>query len=120
MSDLKHDPDLNGSFAKRPRVAHMFNHGWWRLAVGGDWRLAVGDWRLAAVSGGWPRLVVGDWWLVAVGSGCQLAVGHRWQLAAAGDWQLVVPWGGPEGRSLTKKKCRSQRTPLSSVYLICR
>ena len=20
---------LNGSFAKRPRVAHMFNHGWW-------------------------------------------------------------------------------------------
>ena len=32
---------LNGSFAKRPHVAHMFNHGWWRLAVGG-WRLAVG------------------------------------------------------------------------------
>ena len=28
---------LNGSFAKRLRVAHMFNHGWWRLAVGGWW-----------------------------------------------------------------------------------
>ena len=24
---------LNGSFAKRPHVAHMFSHGWWRLAV---------------------------------------------------------------------------------------
>ena len=44
---------LNGSFAKRPRVAHMFNHGWWRLAVGGggDRQLAVADWRLAAVGG---------------------------------------------------------------------
>ena len=31
---------LNGSFAKRPRVAHMFNHGWWRLAVGG-WQFVV-------------------------------------------------------------------------------
>ena len=46
-------------FPKRPRVAHMFNHGWWRLAVGGWWRLAVGSWRLA-VGGGWRRLVVGD------------------------------------------------------------
>ena len=27
----------NGSFAKRPRAAHMFNRGWWRLAVGGWW-----------------------------------------------------------------------------------
>ena len=42
---------LNGSFAKRPRVAHMFNHGWWRLAVG--------HWRLVAVSGGCRRLVIG-------------------------------------------------------------
>ena len=24
----------NCSVAKTPRVAHMFNHGWWRLAVG--------------------------------------------------------------------------------------
>ena len=38
-------------FPKKPRVAHMFNHGWWRLAVG-SWQLAVG--------GGW-------WWLAAVG-----------------------------------------------------
>ena len=28
---------LNGSFAERPRVAHMFNHGRWQLAVGGGW-----------------------------------------------------------------------------------
>ena len=48
---------LNGSFAKRPGVAHIFNHigGDWRLAVGGDWRLAVGNWRLVAV-GGWRSL----------------------------------------------------------------
>ena len=47
----------NCSFAKRPRLAHMFNHGWWRLAVGG-WRLvAIGSWWLA-VGGGW-RLAVG-------------------------------------------------------------
>ena len=58
---------LNGSFAKRPHVAHMFHNGWWRLAVGG--------WRLVAVGGGWRQLKVGDWWLMAVGSGWQLAVG---------------------------------------------
>ena len=52
---------LSGTFAKRPRVAHMFNHGWWRLAVGG-WRLAVGDWRLVAVGGGWWRLAAVDGW----------------------------------------------------------
>ena len=69
---------LNGSVAKKPRAAHMFNHGWWRLAVGGWWRLAVGGWRLA-VGGGWRRLGVGDCWLMAVG----------------GWWRLVVPWGGP-------------------------
>ena len=41
----------NGSFAKRPRVAHMFSHGWWRLAAGGWWQLAVGGgwWSLGAV-----------------------------------------------------------------------
>ena len=64
---------LNGSLAKRPRGARMFNHGWWRLVVG--------DWRLAAVGGGWRRLVVGDWWLVAVSSGWRLAVGGGWWLA---------------------------------------
>ena len=31
----------NCSFAKRPRVAHMFNLGWWRLAVGGWWQLVA-------------------------------------------------------------------------------
>ena len=90
-------------FPKRPRVAHMVNHGWWRLAVGGDWRLAVGNWRLVAASGGWRWLVVGDWWLVAVGSGWRWAVGRRWRLAAVGGWRLVavggwwlvVPWGSP-------------------------
>ena len=43
---------LNGIFATRPHVAHMFNHGWWQLAVGGWWQLVVGGWRLA-VGGGW-------------------------------------------------------------------
>ena len=92
---------LNGSFAKS--IAHMFNHGWWRLAVGDWWRLAVGNWRLVAVRGGWRRLVVGGWWLVVVGSGWRLAVGRWWRLAvgggwrlvAVGGWWLVVPWGGP-------------------------
>ena len=57
---------LKGSFAKRPHVAHMFTHGWWRLAVGG-WRLvAIGGWRLVAIGGGW-WLATGDWRLVAVG-----------------------------------------------------
>ena len=41
---LKKEVFLNGSFAKRPRVTHLFTHGWWRLAVGGLWRLAVGGW----------------------------------------------------------------------------
>ena len=47
---------LSGSFAKRPRVAHIFNHGWRRLAVGGGWRLAVGGgwWSLGAVLKGGP------------------------------------------------------------------
>ena len=37
---------------KSPRALHVFNHGWWRLAVGAWWRLAVSNLRLAAV-GGW-------------------------------------------------------------------
>ena len=36
---------LNGNLAKEPRVVDVFNHGWWRLAVGVHWwRLVVGDW----------------------------------------------------------------------------
>ena len=105
---------LNGSFAKRPHVAHMLIcstmfGGDWRLAVGGGWRLPVGDWRLVAVGGGWRRLVVGDWWLVVVGSGCwsPLAVGGGWRLAVGGWWRSAVGggwWlavGGPLGRSQT-------------------
>ena len=42
---------LTGSFAKRLHVAHLFNYGWWRLAVGGWWQLAVG----------------GSWWLAVGG-----------------------------------------------------
>ena len=42
---------LIGSFAKRRRVAHMFNHGWWRLTVGSWWRLAVGGGLWLAVGG---------------------------------------------------------------------
>ena len=38
---------------ERLRVAHMFNHGPWRLAVGGWRRLAVGGWQRLAVGGGW-------------------------------------------------------------------
>ena len=81
-------------FPKRPRVAHMFNHGWWRLvAVGGGWRLAVGGWWQLAV-GSWQLAVGGGWWWLAVGG---------WRLVAVGGgWWLVV--GGPLGRSLTKKK----------------
>ena len=58
---------LNGSFAKRLRVAHMFNHGWWRLAVGG-WQLVVGGhWRWLVVGGWWRLAVVGGWRLVVAG-----------------------------------------------------
>ena len=71
----------NSSFAKRPRVAHMFKHG-------GDWRLAVGDSRLVAVGGGW--------WL-AVGRRWRLAVGGWWRLVVGGWWSLgAVLKGGPE------------------------
>ena len=99
----------NGSFAKRPRVAHMFNHGWWRLAVGG-WRLATGDWRLVAVGGGWRRLVVGDWWMVAVGSGWRLVAAGVSRLAVGGGWRLEV--GGPWGRSFATDKSGSLKTAL--------
>ena len=36
-------------FQKSPRELHVLNHGWWRLAVGGGWWWAVGNWRLVAV-----------------------------------------------------------------------
>ena len=101
--------------------------GGWRLAVGGGWRLAIGNWQLVAVGGGWWRLVVGDWWrLVVVGGwrsvaasgwrrlvvgGWWLAVGGDWRLVGVGGWRLVVPWGGPSGRSLTKKKLVPQGPP---------
>ena len=31
------------NFAKGSHLAHMFNHSWWRLAVGDWWQLAVGS-----------------------------------------------------------------------------
>ena len=85
----------NCSFAKRPHVAHMFHHDWWRLAVGGWWQLVAvgGGWWL--VIGGWWVLVVGGWRLAAVGSGWRLPVGGGWWLVAVGGWRLAVPKGGP-------------------------
>ena len=49
--------------------------GGWRLAAISGWQLAAGGWWRLVVVGG--RLVVGDWWLVAVGSVWRLAVGRR-------------------------------------------
>ena len=82
-------------FQKGPRVAHMFNHDWWRLAVGGWWRLPVGGWRLV-VGGGW-QLVMGGWWRLAGVDGWRLvAVGGWWQLAVSSWWSLeAVIKGGP-------------------------
>ena len=45
--------------------------------------------------------------LVAAGGWRRLAVDSGWQLVAVGGWRFVVPWGGPSGRSLTKKKSGS-------------
>ena len=56
----------NCSFAKRLHVAHMCNHGWWRLAAVGGWRLMVG--------GDGQRFAVGGWWWLAVGGGWRLVV----------------------------------------------
>ena len=47
-----------GRSLRKRRVAHMFNHGWWRLAVGGWWRLAIGGLRLA-VGGSWCLVLGG-------------------------------------------------------------
>ena len=69
--------------------------GWWLVAVGGRWRLAVVDGRQLMVAGGW-RLAVGGWRLVAVGSG--------WRLAVAGGWWLVVPGGLSLRAVLNKRK----------------
>ena len=89
------------SFAKGPRVAHMFNHGFRRLAVGG--------WRLVAVRRSWQLVVGGGWWL---------AVGGWWLAAVGGWWRLAG--GSPWGRSLravlsTKKKLDSLRTALAGL-----
>ena len=67
---------LYPGFQKRSRVAHMFNHGWWRLVVvgGGRW-LVIGDWWRLAVVGGWRLVAVGGWRRLAVGDGWWLAVG---------------------------------------------
>ena len=78
----------NCSFAKRPRAAHMFNHGWWRLAIGGGW------WRLAAVGG----------WRLVVGGGCRLAVGGWWRLVAVGGWRWWSLGAVPKGDPQPKKK----------------
>ena len=78
---------LNGSFAKRPRVAHMFDP--WLVAIGG-WRLvAIGGWRLVAI-GGWRLVAIGGWWLVAIGGWRLVAIGGWW-LVAIGGWRLVGP-----------------------------
>ena len=116
-------------FAKRQRVAHMFNHGWWRWAVGswqlvavGGWKLAVGNWRLVAVGGlrlvvvgGWQWAVGGGWrsaavggWLLTTGGWWGLAVGG-WRLMAVGSW----PFTGSSGRSKEKKGGCSFRTALT-------
>ena len=71
-------------FQKRPRVAHMFNHGWWRLAVGGWWGLPVGGWRLV-VGGNW-QLVMGGWWRLAAVDGWWLVAIGGWRLVAVGGW----------------------------------
>ena len=63
----------NCNFAKRQRVAHTFNHGWWQLA-GGGWRLVGIGGRRSAVGGGW--------WQLAVVGGWRLVVGEGWWLAS--------------------------------------
>ena len=104
----------NCSFAKRPRVAHMLNHGWWLLAVGGWRRLPVGGWQLVVVGGSWWRLaaVGGGWRLVGVGGWRLVLVGSWWRLAISGWWSLgAVLKGSPQQK---KKKTGSLRTPWPS------
>ena len=82
--------------------------------VGGDWRLAVGNWQLVALGGGWRRLMVGNWWqLVVVGSWRLVTAGGWRQLVAVGGWRLVAIGGWWElavggwwslGAVLNKKK----------------
>ena len=97
---------------KSPRALHVFNHGWWRLAVGGwrlavggDWRLAVGHWRLVVVGGGWWLAVGGWWWLVVVGRWRLVAVGGLRRLVAVGGWWgLAVGGWWSLGAVLNEKK----------------
>ena len=58
-------------------------------------------------------MAVGSGWRLVVGRRWRLVVVGGWRLVGVGGWRLVVPWGGPEGRSLTKKKkTGSLRTAL--------
>ena len=83
-------------FPKRPRVAHMFNHGWWRLAVGRWWRLAVGIWQLVVgvVGGGWWLAIGGWWWLAVVGGwrlqGCRATKSESKALQCHCHWRLAL------------------------------
>ena len=98
--------------------------GSWRLAAIGSWQLATGGWWWLVVLGGRWWLVVGGWWRLVVVSGWRLVAAGGWQglavvgggwqrLVGVGGWRFVVPWGGPEGRSLTKgKQSGSLRTAL--------
>ena len=47
----------NCSFAKSLCVAHMFNHGWSPLAIGGCRLVAVGSGWWLAIGGGWSLAV---------------------------------------------------------------
>ena len=61
-----------------------------------------------AVGGGWRLVAVGGWWRLAVGGGWWLVVGGWWSLG-----------GGPQGRSLTKKKILvPKRTPLAATHMV--
>ena len=82
-----------------------------RLAGGGGWRLAVGDWRLVAVGGGWRVAVVGGGWR-------RLAAGD-WLVAVGSGWRLAV--GGPLGRSLRavlKKKNLVPKEPPAPMSVV--
>ena len=96
----------------------MFNHGWWRLAVGGDWRLLLatsGWWRLVVVGGSW-QLMIGGWWRLVVVGGWRLVAAGGWrQLVAVGGWRLVAPWGGPEQNKISFLKDHPVRNRFAGI-----